>query len=1456
MVAGGLSQLLSEHFYIASTGRQRFGDAASHSLEVGIQAKLYGTTRLRTVEVLGDISTLASSLPDLQVYVLASTADLDLNGFGEIDKACAREGIDFVFLGLSKEGLSDLGALAVSFWDQVTSSLLQGAEALATWAVSESRLPAVKACLADIRLRLSGSIRSQRALTLRSREQILGRLFPSSPRPAGTSINPMRLVRRRAIEANLSSWWASPGHAALLVVGEEGLGKSWAVAAWLRAQAESLALPVAWFDSHRWQSVNGLDDLAGKIAIELATSTPPRQEENQRLLGKLMSRWPAPACLVVLDGANEGKAPHAIHQILIEYLDARGKPLAERLKLVITTRPTEAWLRGNLRRGCTVLQVPLFSEEELEEGVRKASGGQVGAEVLPAPLRELARRPRYLELAFELRDRLGDFAVVTVESVLFARLRRLLEDEADLLGISPGLDAVANLVEVTSAQAGRRVLEEEAERRLVNGARVLRDLEDIGWIQQADGGLRGLTATHVRLAWALFFLRRAARQRLDSPLRQRIEELRAVQEPGLNDDLRNAALGTALELIASGLVDRHAFATASLLGTWVLSHNLRLEGPSFSEIFDREPRAYCEVIEVLLALQNDLPWAEQLVAPLAEVWRQGGTKSVVLREYLMRWLLLVWDESGEPGEQVRHQGVDLPRTASWRALQLEKLAIGVLAQRPDQGLLQSLCRQAGSWDLSRDKDRMPYKDPFQWAGVLMRWGFGESSLGELERIATDPSSAPFEVTGAKRLAGALRQARLPLSLRSKGNYRNSRQNRFAEEIQSLRAGRPGLLSSVQPDLLGSRHWPEEIAALAADPSVPDLEVRDLDALKAGLGFLVRENTPWDGPAPGRLDLAFDVWVPWLARLDTHAWADLLHRLIEKALDYRDPHYLMSQVPALLPWPAEAAISKRLPRKISAVATVAKDGDLEPKHLLLYLLRLAIHLEDRARLHKCLTDLSRRRGDLPDVINWHPLPALLRLKVDAALFEKANRQLEKKLSKGSLSFWLRLAAAYLWTRPAEERLAWFFKVAKFTGSSEPTARLLLDFLLDIDRASALSVAMENPDLRALLDDPYFRSAAASWTLKVTGAELPSSYDFMIRSFPIQSIGNWLRAAGRAEEFQRWVRDLFAAMTAKAEQCDSVRAQKGWIEWEDCSGPRRVRLASREIFESDFSLQEWARQEPAEFRALLAGFIAQIKAPYHSYWELAGFVEAVAIAWLELEPSGAYRWLQSFQEEVRHSSTTNGVPSMIYHLWDLKFCMSVEHQEFREILIRAASSDYEIAAHALAARMHGALKELDRIIDPLRRSSAQLERALAVSILAWHPSGERRLKRLRDHDPSLWVRGHANWAFRICQRDRIGREVYRKALEDPEIVGRQAKLQQLAPLLMPTFHVWRFEDKAFRELEGRLEERGRALLVEFKHQATRQDLSREKFFGRELAKYCRGEDLDRYSRGLGRQLFPWW
>lgn len=411
------------------------------------------------------------------------------------------------------------------------------------------------------------------------------------------------------------------------------------------------------------------------------------------------------------------------------------------------------------------------------------------------------------------------------------------------------------------------------------------------------------------------------------------------------------------------------------------------------------------------------------------------------------------------------------------------------------------------------------------------------------------------------------------------------------------------------------------------------------------------------------------------------------------------------------------------------------------------------------------------------------------------------------------------------------------------------------LLDIDHPSALSIAVESPALRSLLDDSYFRFAAAGWARWATRIELPYSYESLIESFPIQSMGAWLMGAGRAAELRRWGRDLLAAMTALAEQCRNHADRGAWIEWKDGSGPRRARLASGEFFESDRALREWARQEPGELRALLAEFVAQVTPPNHRYHDLAGFAAAAAMAWMETDPSTAYAWLAAFEDEVHSSPTTNGVPSAIYQLWDLSVCHAPAHYELRSRLLGAAGTDFEIAAHALAARMRGALAELDRIADPLRTSSAQLDRALAVSILAWHPRGERHLRRLQDHDPSLWVREHAAWALRVCRRDRLGREIYRLALGATDVLERQAKLQQLAPLLMPTFHVWRIEDRAVRELESRLASRELALLLEFKHQAARLDLSRISLFGRDLPKYCRGEDLSRYS-GLGRQLLPWW
>ncbi len=399
---------MSQRFYVASSGRQSLGDAASHSLDVGIQAKLYSGSPPRSLEILGDLESLARNL-DLQAYVLASTVELPLDRHQELSLACDDKGIDFVFLGLSQDGLSDLGALAVAYWPEVTARFL-GSPEMTLWASVEARKDAVTLKLERLRALLAESISSKRSITLRSRERVLKGLFPSgSLAPSGTSVDSTLLVDRHEVYAGLDRWWSLP-EKPLVVVGA-GSGTSWAVAGWLRVRLQSIDLPVVWLDSHRWHKIQSLEGLAERIARNLCGEFCPRDGQAQRILRKLTSRWSVPACLVILDGANRLDAPTAAHQILSEYLDKDGTSFRERCKLVITTHPPDLWLPEYLRDGCARVEVPRFTLQELDEAVRKTSKGRLGVKDIPEQLRERAWRARSSEeLLLVLGNRAGGSA--------------------------------------------------------------------------------------------------------------------------------------------------------------------------------------------------------------------------------------------------------------------------------------------------------------------------------------------------------------------------------------------------------------------------------------------------------------------------------------------------------------------------------------------------------------------------------------------------------------------------------------------------------------------------------------------------------------------------------------------------------------------------------------------------------------------------------------------------------------------------------------------------------------------------------------------------------------------------------------------------------------------------------------------------------------------------------------
>ncbi len=222
-------------------------------------------------------------------------------------------------------------------------------------------------------------------------------------------------------------------------------------------------------------------------------------------------------------------------------------------------------------------------------------------------------------------------------------------------------------------------------------------------------------------------------------------------------------------------------------------------------------------------------------------------------------------------------------------------------------------------------------------------------------------------------------------------------------------------------------------------------------------------------------------------------------------------------------------------------------------------------------------------------------------------------------------------------------------------------------------------------------------------------------------------------------------------------------------------------------------------------------------------------------------------------VRGRWSEDEVPVRVHTLWDPEFSARPKHRALRFQWLRACPSDKHIAQHTFAARTHGMLSEVESIGVELLALDRQLERALAVSLFAWHPEGDRWLEPLVEGDPSAWVRRHAEWALAVHSRDRLGRQIYREALAAASWLEQQARFEQLIPLLLPTFSLWPAWDKELSDLAEALPPRRRALLIDFRYFIAKK-VQWKRIVGRDLEKYCRGDHVSTHLEP-GEKLPPW-
>ena len=464
LIAKLLTKLTGTPYLVRRSGSQqgRDLDSSSNAAEsIFVECKRYEeSSALDERGLRTQIDITANAAPGFDMWVLATTRSVDGSAAEWLAAKTRELGADFYVLPCGSElAFSDLDFLAATFSDNVVAHCkANGANAssLRSYLRKVKASPGFGGGLARIQAAFSSATaglptfrnRLNQTLNATLRDEAASRLRLNAPLAAGES-TPIN-VPRRGVQQKLESFASTartPRDARICVVqGEEGNGKSWAVASWVRGVlAAAVARPVFWFRSSASKEL-GVRDLARLAVTQLQTAD---EEVFRRKLQRWFGSKSEAAAIVVLDGINERHT----FEFWTEYIASLIAETGPNVLVVITCRP-DTWrkqLQPRLHLPGMEVDLSEFDEEEFTLAMEKQPREFVDK---LWSLGMVARKPRYLADALAYLRRGGDVSEITVEMLQYHAWRSRYRTRMDYpVGPAEFEDVLKHL----AGEMGRRV---------------------------------------------------------------------------------------------------------------------------------------------------------------------------------------------------------------------------------------------------------------------------------------------------------------------------------------------------------------------------------------------------------------------------------------------------------------------------------------------------------------------------------------------------------------------------------------------------------------------------------------------------------------------------------------------------------------------------------------------------------------------------------------------------------------------------------------------------------------------------------------------------------------------------------------------------------------------------------------------------------------------------------------
>ena len=430
LAADLLGRLVGIDFRVARSGSQRGGDGGVRGRRnLRFEARRYGdTSRLNHREIRGQIDESVEQYPDLEAWILVTTQEVSEQTEAAMASASLRHGIEPVVLDWSPARLPRLAALCASgpdfFEARIGARHDELLQAIANSTDYASVLNAIKKdfCAPTIGYELlrqasHNQVREiwtsrKKALSVFNQDLAGGR--------KGTTY-----IERAGPLTQLDHWYREPRQdGPAIVLGLEGMGKTWVSAGWLQSRLEKLPIVIVVPSSSIMEPISGPSDIVALFAKQLRDLGHGVERNEAYWEGRVrrLLHRPAndsPVFLLYIDGLNQ--QPSYEWFSLLNRL--QGDPFYRTAYVIASARESFISDRlGNLSglfSGPTRIEVECYDTTPGGEFDERLAAEGLSREEVPETLVDLAKVPRLFDLVIRLKEQLGGVEGVTIHRLLW-----------------------------------------------------------------------------------------------------------------------------------------------------------------------------------------------------------------------------------------------------------------------------------------------------------------------------------------------------------------------------------------------------------------------------------------------------------------------------------------------------------------------------------------------------------------------------------------------------------------------------------------------------------------------------------------------------------------------------------------------------------------------------------------------------------------------------------------------------------------------------------------------------------------------------------------------------------------------------------------------------------------------------------------------------------------------------